>query len=281
MTRKLPENLTPEQMIALYDALLSNADSLLVAADTLLGEGKVALARSLAILGLEEAGKAIAIFDRRVAIATAPEGESFINDELRNLWANHHKKLMLVHTFLVEEKYWFGVEEPIHELQLEPDVDTYFATLEQWARDDNILKQNGFYVGVDPSGDVISPQIDPPSAEDVADVLGYVHQIGWQLRLGEHIEAKAQAEKEKGQAPATDDELRETLAVLSKAGVSGETVDRVLEYRRHGVPGVPLHNDQWRLRLPATPNPFENLDKPGYEAERRELLRFADPDTPL
>jgi AbiV family abortive infection protein len=50
----------------LQDALLANAHSLLTSALAVLDLGNVALARSLAILGLEESGKAIAVHNRRV-----------------------------------------------------------------------------------------------------------------------------------------------------------------------------------------------------------------------
>ncbi|TFC77143.1 AbiV family abortive infection protein [Cryobacterium cheniae] len=45
-------------MVRLQDAHLENANTLLTTALTILDEGYVALARSLAILGLAESGKA-------------------------------------------------------------------------------------------------------------------------------------------------------------------------------------------------------------------------------
>lgn len=74
--RKLP-GLSSAQVVQLQDALLANADALLTSALAVLDLRHVALARSLAILGLEEFGKAIAIHERRVQMAHAPEGEPF------------------------------------------------------------------------------------------------------------------------------------------------------------------------------------------------------------
>ena len=82
----LPADLSPDQVIALQDALLANADRLLRAAVAMLDSENVSLARSLAILGMEESGKAIALHERRVQIASSPEGEPFVNQRLRDLW---------------------------------------------------------------------------------------------------------------------------------------------------------------------------------------------------
>jgi AbiV family abortive infection protein len=86
--RQLPD-LTGPQVVELQDALLFNADRLLTAALAVLEADNVALSRSLVILALEESGKAIALHQRRVQIAHAPEGEPFVNDRLNELWANH------------------------------------------------------------------------------------------------------------------------------------------------------------------------------------------------
>lgn len=39
---------------------------------------------------------------------------------------------------------------------------------------------------------------DAADEESLRDVIAHVHQIGWQLRLGEHIEGKKQDEQEAG-----------------------------------------------------------------------------------
>lgn len=65
-------NLSPDHVVALQDALLHNADSLLNAAIAVLDLGNTALAQSLAM---------------RVQMVYAPKGEPFVDAELRKLWA--------------------------------------------------------------------------------------------------------------------------------------------------------------------------------------------------
>lgn len=262
-TRKLPA-LSPAQVVNLQDALLANADRLLRSAFALLELGHVALARSLAILGLEESGKAIALHERRVQMDSEPEGQPFVNDSLEQLWADHQKKLQLVHRFLVEERYWFG-DEP------EPEGNqAYLGTIKAWSRRHDRLKQRGFYVGVSKSGSVMEPS-DVDEEESLAEVIRHVHQIGWQLRLGEHIEGKRQDEQEEGSTPADP----EMLALLSRPG--SRTPNWLVDALREGVPGTPLKNAGYRFNPPGTDRtPFSTLGMPGYEAETRELLNLAD-----
>lgn len=63
--------------------------------------------------GLEEAGKAIAVHERRVVMGYAPEGETFRCDQLGELWASHGKNLETVQRFLVDEPYWFDTQPPV------------------------------------------------------------------------------------------------------------------------------------------------------------------------
>ncbi|MCO1580442.1 AbiV family abortive infection protein [Crossiella sp. SN42] len=239
MARPRLPDLEPQQVRMLYDLVLANADQLLSAAELLLKSGKVGLARSLAILGLEESGKAIAIHERRVAIAFCPEGEPFVNAGLRNLWSNHRLKLMAVRDFLVREQHWFATNPPQpHELLL-GETDVYLETLETWAKEDDEHKQRGFYVDVDPATGNIHRPSDAQDEEAVRGVLAAVHQIGWQLRLADHIEAKGQQD-------------------VADAG------------------GTILRNDSYRLRLPddAELDVFATLGQLGYEAQTRELLHM-------
>lgn len=262
--RKLPD-LSPDQVIALQDALLENADQLLTSSLQLLDAGRVALARSLAILGMEESGKAIALHDRRVGMAYADEGEPFVDGALQKLWGSHQAKLETVHDFLVQERYWFGVKAP------DPDENAeYLGAIEEWTKTHRELKEAGFYVDVDPSGAALAPSRSV-DAETVRQVVEHVHQIGWQLRLGEHIEGKQQASMERDIPPATEDEvaaMRETMRSLDP-----EMVDRIVEDMRAGTPGTPLNNAAYRIRL--LDNPFANMGRPGYEAEDRELASLA------
>ncbi len=147
--RQLP-NLTPQQVVGLQDALLANADRLLPAALTLLDRGDVGVARSLAVLGMEESGKAIALHQRRVEMAYEPENTLFVNDRLQNLWASHQEKLSLVHSFLEDEEYWFGTEPADTEANL-----ASLGTIKRWTGRHDTLKQHGFYVDIDKAGNVL------------------------------------------------------------------------------------------------------------------------------
>jgi AbiV family abortive infection protein len=262
----LPD-LSPEQVVRVQDALLANADGLLTSALAVLELGNVALARSLTILGLEESGKAIAIHNRRVQIVHEPEGTPFMSDHLSDLWANHQKKLELVHDFLVEEAYWFGTEPS------DPEANaTHLGKIKKWAGRHDRLKQRGFYVGLDKTGAPMTPA-HVSDEDSLADVINYVHQIGWQLRLGEHIEGKKQDEQEEGTPPATP-ELLEMVEQLTRDLPAD---DQLTEALRAGSPGKPLNNSAYRFNPPsADRSPFRNVGKPGYEAETRELRRLAE-----
>jgi len=266
--RSLPP-LSPDQVIALFDALLTNADALLRSADVILQDGQVQLARSLAILGLEESGKAIALHDRRVAMAYRPEGESFVDEQLAQLWLSHRKKLETVHRFLLEERYWFGTGPT------EPTPDLVMSTIVDWADEKNDHKQQGFYVDVDLGTGVARGPQDPVDPVAVADVLDRVHQIGWQLRLGQHIEASRQDGEAKGVEPASEDMLADWTKSLHDGGVEPEHLSLIIDGMREGVPGRALNNDGYRYVLPGPDaSAFENVGKPGYEAQDRELRRL-------
>jgi AbiV family abortive infection protein len=266
-SRSLP-SLSADQVVQLQDALLANADRLLMSALTILDGGHVALARSLAILGMEESGKAIALHERRVSIAYEAEGTPFVDEALERLWSSHHEKLTKVHQFLVEEKYWFGTEPA------DPEANAIaLGTIRRWARRHDKLKQRGFYVDIDGIGNPLEPT-GVGDVETVRTAIAHVHQVGWQIRLGEHIEAKAQ-EQAALDVPASDEaEIEKMRSVLKN--VDSDTRERILSNMRTARPGQKLANNAYRLKLPAAnANPFANLGRPGYEAETRELLNLA------
>jgi AbiV family abortive infection protein len=264
----LADTLTPVQVVTLQDALLANADRLLKSARAVLALDNAALAQSLAILGLEESAKAIALHCRRVAMAYAAEGEPFVDASLKKLWTSHREKLQLVHQFLVDEPYWFGEHPPDREL-----TQNYLGTIDRWANQYNLFKQRGFYVDVDAAGNVLAPSEQAVDAS-LADVIDHVHQIGWQLRLGEHIEAKRQAEAECGHPPAPEKEVERMRDILSS--VDDEFVERLVASMREGQEGQRLNNDAYRLHLPAPgSDPFQDAGRPGYEAQDRELRRLS------
>ncbi|WP_104162815.1 AbiV family abortive infection protein [Cryobacterium sp. N22] len=266
-TPQLPE-LTPKQVVELKDALLANADRLLSAAGSVLESGSTGLAKSLAILGLEESGKAIAIHQRQVGIAHEEEGAPFVNDWLQKLWREHFKKLRLVHDFLVDEEYWFGSEPS------DPEENAVLlGSIDSWAHSHNVLKQKGFYVDVSPEGASVSPECDTDAAP-LAAVIERVHQIGWQLRLGEHIEASLQ-DSMGPVAPASEEEIEDMRALFGDT-LDAQMLNEILDSARVGTNGIALRNDMYRLHLRhAGTSPFENMGKPGFEAETRELHRLA------
>lgn len=265
--RRLPD-LTPSQVVAVQDALLANADELLTSALAVLDLGNVALARSLAILGVEESGKAIAIHDRRVHMAYAPEGEPFVTDRLCELWASHHQKLKLVYDFLVQERYWFGTGPS------DPEENrAYLGTLKAWTRRHDNLKKRGFYVELDKVGNALTPAA-VADEESLRDVIGHIHQIGWQLRLGEHIEGKRQAEAEAGMPPSSEADIEHWRKILADMNDT-EFVEDFVARLREGIEGDKLNNDAYRIKLPEPgSDPFATMGKPGYEAQTRELLQL-------
>lgn len=265
--RRLPD-LTPEQVVNLQDALLANADALLSSALALLDLGNLAPAQSLAILGLEESGKAIAIHERRVMMSYIADGETFRCEWLDELWANHQKKLEIVHQFLVDEPYWFGVEPSDRE-----DNVSYLGTIKSWSRRHDRSKQRGFYVDIGKTGEVMAPS-DITDETTLREVITRVHQIGWQLRLGEHIEGKQQDQLEEGIPALKGEEL--ALADNHDFGATSQIEAELRRTSEVGIAGESLPNAGYRFNPPESDrSPFRNLGKPGYEAETRELIRFA------
>lgn len=270
--RELPD-LTPEQVVRLQDALLANANALLVSALEVLKLGFPALARSLAVLGMEESGKAIAIHERRVRMPYLPEGSTFRCQELDDLWASHRKKLDVVYEFLQNEEYWFGTGPS------DPDANAaLLGSVKRWAEKHDKVKQRGFYVDLDKRGNPLAPS-DVGDVESLAQVIEFVHQIGWQLRLGEHIEGKRQDEQTTDVPPMEEGELAWLDGVEARLGTEDqkEFLDGLRESMKQGRPGTPLRNEAYRFNpLGADRSPFRNLGKPGYEAETRELLAMMD-----
>lgn len=254
--RTLP-NLSPAQVVRLTDALLSNANRLFQSARVLLDADDIPLARSIAILGMEESAKAIALHQRRIEIVREAEGAPFRCDWLDALWASHEKKLHLVHRFLVDEEYWFGVEAADPERNA-----AELGAIRGWASRHDRAKLRGFYVDISRTGDVMKPD-DLDDRKMLEGVLDAVHQIGWQLRLGEHIEGKRQNEREAGRPPAEP----EAVAWFEAQGFDASTL-------REGKPGVPLRNAGYRFFDPNEDHgdPLRTFGKPGYEAQTRELF---------
>jgi AbiV family abortive infection protein len=120
-------------------------------------------------------------------MAFAEEGAGFTTEHLRQLWRSHTMKLNAVYDFLVEERYWFDVEPP------DPSVNAAaLGAVQGWARRHNADKQRGFYVDVRPDGEAHGPETVDVDATSLREIVNRIHQIGWQLRLGEHIEWRGQ-----------------------------------------------------------------------------------------
>lgn len=159
--------------------------------------------------------------------------------------------------FLVNEDYWFGVEAADPEAN-----EAELGAIRGWTSRHDRAKLRGFYVDVSKTGDVMKPG-DVADKEMLERVLAAVHQIGWQLRLGEHIEGKRQDQQEEG-IPAASAEL---IQYMSSLGID-------INGREDAIPGTPLRNASYRFNDPEkkSSEPFQNMGKPGYEAETRELL---------
>jgi len=192
--------LTFLQVEDLYDATLSNAFMLCDDANTLLDAGSTSRARALAILALEECGKAIMIHNAKVQSFLLGHADPVLNEEFWKQWRTHQPKLRHVREFLIKNEYWFAVRPPEPNEFVLGSVDDYLAELDRFAMEGDSSKLKGLYVDVDPAtGGVIAPQ-DEQALEDVPELLRMAHQIGWQLRLGDHIEFIA---KQRGSDRAT------------------------------------------------------------------------------
>lgn len=259
------------QVIELFDELLANADRLLRSALDMLDNESVGLARSLAILGLEESGKAIAIHQRRTQMAYEPDGSPFVNAHLERLWADHNRKLDTAYDFLVAEEYWFGTEpsDPVANR-------TALGEIEVWSKHHNLLKQRGFYVDVASDGAVLAPESDG-DRDSLRELINHIHQIGWQLRLGEHIVARGQEESSRAIPPAEAEDVARMRQTLTDAGTDDSMISEICESMLQGHGATALNNDDYRHRLPPPgDNPFATLGARGYEAQTRELQRLAE-----
>jgi AbiV family abortive infection protein len=173
---------------ALYDATLSNAFYLTQDANVLLEKGSTGRAHALAILALEECGKAILIHNAKVASHNRQLPDPELDDTFWQSWRTHQPKLRAVREFLIQNRYWFDYQPPEPDELLLGSVEDYLAELDRFAKEGDSSKQRGLYVGVDPAtGKPVSP-LDESGLDEVVEILRMAHQIGWQLRLGDHIE---------------------------------------------------------------------------------------------
>ena len=189
------------QVEDLYDATLSNAFMLCKDSNVLVENGSVGRARALAVLALEECGKAIMIHEAKVASFALELPDPVLDASFWREWRTHLPKLRHVREFLIKNEYWFDVRPPEPNDFVLGSVDAYLAELDRFAAEGDTSKMKGLYVDVDPAtGKVVTPA-DEASAEDVFELLRMAHQIGWQLRLGDHIEFVA-SQRHTGRRPS-------------------------------------------------------------------------------
>ncbi|WP_084606002.1 AbiV family abortive infection protein [Agreia bicolorata] len=189
------------QVEDLYDEVLSNAFHLSQDARLLLEHGSVGRARALAVLALEEAGKAVMIHKAKVRSFREGLRDPHLDATFWKNWRSHQTKLRAVHDYIVHEPHWFDVAPPpVNELLL-GEVDDYLAELDRRAADGDSNKLKGFYVDIDAATGRTETPNSSVNPDDVFELLGLGHQVGWQLRLGDHIEFIASsrgAERVKG-----------------------------------------------------------------------------------
>lgn len=166
---------------------------------------------------------------------SAPEGEPFRCDRLDDLSASHQK-----------------LERPTPSWWTSPTRSTrspltenagYLGAIEAWSRRHNRLKMWGFYADLIKTGAVMAPT-DAADEESLRDAIAHVHQIGWQLRLGEHIEGKMQDEQEAGVPWVTEEDvawMKGSHWAESPPEVR-QIITDLVESIREGTPGQPLRN---------------------------------------
>ncbi|GLK17191.1 AbiV family abortive infection protein [Herbiconiux flava] len=178
--------LTFEQVESLYDALLSNAWRLAREAEALAAVGAGGRARALAIVALEESGKAIMIHKAKIVSHTAGHRDPELDDQFWRDWRNHQPKLREVRAFILNHDYWFDVEPPEPNDLLLGSVEDYLADLDAFAEKQSANRMSGLYVDIDKGTGRTRKPYDE-TGDDVAELVAIVDQIGWQLRLGDHI----------------------------------------------------------------------------------------------
>lgn len=262
-------SLTDEQAEALYDSVLHNADVLCRSANALLDIDSIAAARSLVVLALEESGKAILLHQARSAAWHSGSPAPDLDQRFWKRWGDHLKKLETARNFLVQEDYWFDSEPPpTHELLLGP-IEDYIRSLQQWAKQGNVDKQRGLYVDLNQKGEIEEP--DYADAEAVRSLMALVDQIGWQVRLGDHIQRKQgellNSAKFKADQAAFDAEVEEAGGFdswsekMEEGGWDGY-FERAIEKAE-----VVVDSPEPRGR-----SDIERLNDRGWEAYRRAVL---------
>jgi hypothetical protein len=118
-------------------------------------------------------------------------------------------------------------------------------------------------VDIDEVGGVLAPT-DVADRESLLDVISHVHQIGWQLRLGEHIEATRQAEeaREVQRVETTSERASDRSSKLATQGSGGS------QRGSHPPPskGVQERSPFHRLADESQPGSVANIELPSWKA---------------
>lgn len=212
----MPRELNFLQIEELYNELLANSFELASESMYLLSVGGVGRAHALAVLSLEEAGKAIMIHEAKVRSFERRLPNPVLSPAFWKDWGSHRAKLRHVRDFIVKEQYWFDTQPPpVNDLLL-GEIDEYAEHLDVWAKAGDSNKLRGLYVDVDHgTGAVVAPRTNHDSSA-VVELLELAHQIGWQLRLGDHIEFIAAVRHE-----AVPDEMAHYAAYADGGPLAG------------------------------------------------------------
>lgn len=138
---------------ALGRAAIGNADRLIQDAAALLESGSAPTAHSLAVLGLEEVGKAIACTLTDLDDDTTLTRQKFLG-ELRS----HNAKLQRLRNFVDLLNAFIGfVASGGHITGMGESKETYAGRLKQAAQNDHVRKLRGFYVDLSDDDRVETP----------------------------------------------------------------------------------------------------------------------------
>jgi len=249
-TPHLSKNLSPAQMIALQDDLLASADRLRTSALSMIERGLVPVARLFATSSVDKTRKAIVTHQRRDEMSREPEGAPFVNNELRELWDQRELTPSVVYDFLMFDDYGFETTPADSD-----ETRRVMETINNWRSGRQSIHQRDVYVA------------EPDEVVAIHLLLDRVHQIGWQLRMGEHIEAQRLERAAQDIPPATEEEIEE--ARWGYRNIDPEIAEGIINSKRRGTKGKKFNNAAYAFTL--AEDPFENMHKPGYEAQDRKL----------
>ena len=167
--------LPPKELLdALARASVDNADRLLADAATLLAAGSAPSAHSLAVLALEEVGKAIICCGGFAGSDNKVTTREQFDQEI----ANHSAKLTWARNF-VDVMAMLG---PGDNFGMAASAEEYLDALKKQRKRDNVQKMRGFYVDLSNAGEVQLPtEITAADAEEM------ISLSRWANRAARHL----------------------------------------------------------------------------------------------